>query len=136
MAIERHDNGDGTTTFKGVDVTIPSSVANDYDVIAVRSAEKGEVVVSGYLATKVESSRTITPFPVLQLRPTWKPPADLPAGEYLWRDYGLAYEVDNTESWMFPQDTAVMFYRGWSNPPKYGKWQVNEDGTATYLGDS
>jgi hypothetical protein len=131
--ITRHDNGDGTTTFKGVDVVIPTSVADKYDVEAVRSASQGEKVVSGYLATTVDAGKTVTPFVVLTPRPTWKPPASLRQGVYRVDHVGLQ-RFDNGVA--LSQDYCPKLLHDWVTPSRLGLWQVNEDGTATYLGES
>lgn len=129
MAIERIDNGNGTTTFRGVDVTIPTRLASKYDVIAVRGAKKGEIVESCGEATSINATVTGTALTILAPRPTWKPPASLNPGMYEWN--GITLSDTGFES-----EWAKKSLRDWTDPPTLGYWQVNEDGTATYLGES
>lgn len=131
--ITRHDNGDGTTTFKGVDVVIPTSVAETHDVVEVRRATEGEQVACGDVATVFGNGRTATSFPILKPRPTWKPPASLRQGVYRVDHVGLQ-RCDNGVA--LSQDYCPKLLHDWVTPSRLGLWQVNEDGTATYLGES
>lgn len=129
MGITRKDNGDGTTTFSGVDVTIPSILANEYDVVEVRKPQKGDIVeLSGLATSKVVAAVDAT-YTILTPRPIWKPPASLMPGEYTWNGrvlLGLCC--------VFGLPSRML--RGWTDPPRVGRWRVNEDGTATFLGES
>lgn len=127
--ITRHDNGDGTTTFKGVSVTIPTIVAEKFDVVAVRRATEGEQVSYGDVVTVFGNGKTATSLPILKPRPTWKPPASLKPGKYEWQGEYLN-DSGFSAAW------ASKHLRDWTDPPKTGYWQVHEDGTATYLGES
>jgi hypothetical protein len=136
MGITRKDNPDGTTTFSGVDVTIPTSLAKEYDVVEVRKPQKDDIVELSGVATKKIHAAIDSTYTILTPRPTWKPPKDLPSGEYRWNSTGLACHRNGDDSWMFTQVAAAMFYRNWSAPSKQGRWRVNEDGTATFLGET
>ena len=127
MAIERIDNGDGTTTFRGVDVTIPTSLAATHDVAEVRRAMPGDLIAASGQAREAETALQLI-YVILAPRPTWKPPASLMPGEYEWRG---EYLTDSG----FSAAWASKHLRDWTDPPKLGKWRVNEDGTSTYLGE-
>lgn len=130
--ITRHDNGDGTTTFSGVSVTIPSSVADKFDVTAVRPAKIGEAVFSRFGINQITQANDL-PWIVLAPRPTWKPPAFLAPGIYKWANNAM-WAQDGAALWGGSCIRSV--FRDMPKPTKIGKWQVHEDGTATYLGES
>lgn len=126
--ISRRDNPDGTTTFSGVEVTIPTSLAATHDVVAVRRPRKDDVIeINGHWEAVVEPPESV--YPILAPRPTWKPPASLRPGEYRWTG---EYLVGSG----FSATWARRLLRDWTDPTHVGKWRVNEDGTADYLGDT
>lgn len=127
--ITRRDNGDGTTTFRGVEVTIPTETANKYDVIAVRKALAGDVVECMGQSTITAGTQCV--FPILALRPTWKPPASLMPGEYRVQNGTLRTEAMTLAG----REARRQLFRDFVAPSKEGRWRVNEDGTATYLGE-
>ena len=132
MAIERIDNGDGTTTFRGVDVTIPTSVAHDYDVVAVRrptSEDKAVIRSDGAVVAPFEHCIERV---ILAPRPTWKPPASLAPGEYEWVNDSLYMPG----ACLGGSRATRPVFRDLQQPTRLGRWRVNEDGTATYLGES
>lgn len=128
MAIERIDNGDGTTTFRGVDVTIPTSVAETHDVVEVRRPAMADIVEAYGEARKLGWAQQ-SAYVILAPHPTWKPPASLAPGEYEWRDCYM-------HNGNFSDTFARKIFRDWISPSREGRWRVNEDGTATYLGES
>lgn len=133
MAIERIDNGNGTTTFTGVSVTIPTIVADGYDVVAVRRPTAKDTAVIRSDGTVAASFDYCNERVILSPRPTWKPPADLPSGVYVWREHGL---YSNAAQELLIKETASKWFRSWSAPARLGLWKVHDDGTATYLGES
>ena len=132
MAIERIDNGDGTTTFRGVDVTIPASVADDYDVAAVRLAKDYEMICCGKKPSPKSHHWADWQFVILAPRPTWKPPASLAPGEYEWVNDSLYMPG----ACLGGSRATRPVFRDLQQPTRLGRWRVNEDGTATYLGES
>lgn len=130
--ITRHDNKNGTTTFRGVNVTIPTSLAETHDVVEVRRAQAGETIEGNGLSL-VAQTATRCVFIILKPRPSWKPPAFVAAGRYKWIGKSL-FADDGAALWGGNCIRSV--YREMTEPSCPGKWQVNADGTATYLGDS
>ena len=130
MAIERIDNGNGTTTFRGVDVTIPKSVADIYDVVAVRIPEPGERAETCGDVTRLDRKQGYV-YPILVPRPTWKPPASLAPGEYLVQLGTLRTD----ELTLAGRGAIRQIFRDFTPPAIDGRWRVNKDGTATYLGE-
>jgi len=63
--------------------------------------------------------------------PTWTPPQSLPDGVYAWLGRGM----EKNGEFMGVPSAFPKSYRDWSDPPKVGRWRV-ENGTATWLGES
>lgn len=130
--ITRHDNKNGTTTFTGVSVTIPTSVAEKYDVAAVRSGRKNEGILTCSDRVEHLASNSEWVYVILAPRPTWKPPASLAPGRYIIRNGTLRTDAITLSG----REARHQLFRDFTTPSREGIWQVNEDGTATYLGEA
>lgn len=130
--VRKVDNGDGTTTFTGVSVTIPTSVASEYDVVAVRrptSEDKAVIRSDGAVVAPFEHCIERV---ILTPRPTWKPPASLSDGDYKWS--GSHFSKIGKEFCVFKSGGIAVMFRDWTDPPRCGLYKV-ESGTATWSGE-
>lgn len=140
--VRKVDNGDNTETWYGLPVVVPVGLVPDGEVPScVRSRqlipdEAGQAIrgVSGAgVVTSINGTRhgsgELRILLADKTQPgTWTPPASLAPGEYEWNGVSLSDSG-------FESEWAKKALRDWTDPPKRGRWRVNEDGTATYLGE-
>lgn len=142
--IRKVDNGDGTETWYGLPVVVPVGlIPDDETPVEVRSrdvipatgsvraikynGEVGDVQQSSHALGDLRIMLAAKPQPI-----TWRPPASLPNGEYLWNGESIepASRVWSANKYL----TLPSLFRDWTDPPRLGRYKV-ENGTATWIGE-